>query len=83
MSTQFLAKLTPETAEPGTLEVPITMPKILWLALAQVAEVQGKTLESVCQEVFEAGINAKLHIKGVGITPEDAILSADAPGGRA
>lgn len=77
----FLVQVTPETAQPATMEIPITLPGIIWLLLAQIAGGQ-ENINQICQEVFEAGLSEKLRIAGVGLTPQEA-LSQNAPGGRA
>jgi hypothetical protein len=61
-------ELTADSAAEVTMPMEITLPKILWIVLAQLAKDSGQPIEKTFQRIFEIGIE-KGPILACGIFP--------------
>ena len=51
-------ELNKENGAEITVPMDITLPRVFWLVLAQLAKDTGKPLEEVFQRIFEIGLEA-------------------------
>jgi hypothetical protein len=51
-------ELTEENGKEVTMPMDITLPKVFWLVLAQLAKETNQEIEKVFQRIFEIGLEA-------------------------